>query len=109
MLGFGIPYGNPDTVPAEEFRFDICGEMHEPVASNASGVRELVIPGGRCAVVRHTGWTDQIGGTIYPIYRDRLPSSGEDLRDHPIFFQYLSVYPETPIDQWQTDIDLPLV
>ena len=106
---FGIPRGNPDTVQAEEFRFDICGEIAEPVASNAYGVRELVIPGGRCAVVRHTGSTDHIGETIYPIYRDWLPSSGEELRDHPLFFHYLSVYPETPLDQWQTDIYIPLV
>jgi AraC family transcriptional regulator len=106
---FGIPYGNPDTVPAQEFRFDICGEIDEPVASNTYGVRELVIPGGRCAVVRHTGSTEHIGETIYPIYRDWLPSSGEELRDHPLFFHYLSVYPETPLDQWQTDIFIPLV
>ncbi|KXU84882.1 AraC family transcriptional regulator [Paraburkholderia monticola] len=106
---FGIPRGNPDTVPEAEFRFDICGEIDEPVASNAYGVRELVIPGGRCAVVRHTGSTDHIGETIYPIYRDWLPSSGEELRDQPLFFQYLSVYPETPLAQWQTDIYIPLV
>ena len=106
---FGIPRGNPDTVPAEEFRFDVCGEIDEPVASNAYGVRELMIPGGRCAVVRHTGSTDHIGETIYPIYRDWLPSSGEELRDHPLFFQYLSVYPETPLHRWQTDIYIPLV
>jgi AraC family transcriptional regulator len=106
---FGIPRGNPDTVPEAEFRFDICGEIDERVASNAYGVRELVIPGGRCKVVRHTGSTDHIGETIYPIYRDWLPSSGEELRDQPLFFQYLSVYPETPLAQWQTDIYIPLV
>jgi AraC family transcriptional regulator len=106
---FGIPRNNPDTTPADDFRFDICGEIDEAVAPNAYGVRELVIPGGRCAVVRHTGSTDHVGETIYPIYRDWLPASGEELRDHPLFFHYLSVSPETPQDQWQTDIYLPLV
>lgn len=106
---FGIPHGNPDTTPAEDFRFEICGEIDEAVAPNAFGVRELVIPSGRCAVVRHTGSTDHIGESIYPIYRDWLPASGEELRDCPLFFQYLSVYPETPQDQWQTDIFIPLV
>jgi AraC family transcriptional regulator len=105
---FGIPHNNPDTTPAEEFRFDICAEIDEPVAQNVYGVREHVIPGGRCAVVRHTGSTDHIGETIYPIYRDWLPASGEELRDHPLFFHYLSVYPDTPLDQWQTDIYIPL-
>jgi AraC family transcriptional regulator len=106
---FAIPYSNPDTTPADQFRFDICGEIDEAVAPNEYGVRELVIPGGRCAVVRHVGSTDHIGETIYPIYRDWLPESGEELRDHPLFFHYLSVYPETPQDQWQTDIYIPLV
>jgi AraC family transcriptional regulator len=106
---FGIPRGNPDTTPPDQFRFDICGEIDEPVRPNAHGVRELVIPGGRCAVVRHVGSTDHIGETIYPVYRDWLPTSGEELRDQPLFFHYLSVYPETPQEQWQTDIYIPLV
>jgi len=106
---FGIPHNNPDTTPEDEFRFDICGEIAEPVAPNAYGVREIVIPGGRCAVVRHTGSTDHIGETIYPIYRDWLPSSAEELRDHPLFFHYVSVCLEASPDQWQTDIYIPLV
>jgi AraC family transcriptional regulator len=105
---FGIPYGNPDTTPPEDFRFDICGEIHEPVAPNTFGVREIVIPGGRCVVVRHTGSPDHIGESIYPVYRDWLPASGEELRDHPLFFHYLSVFPQTPQDQWQTDVYVPL-
>ncbi len=105
---FGISHANPDTTPPEAFRFDVCGEIHEAVVSNACGVRELVIPGGRCAVVRHVGSPDHIGESIYPVYRDWLPASGEELRDHPLFFDYLSVYPETPLEQWQTDIYIPL-
>lgn len=105
---FGIPFGNPDTTPAEEFRFAICGEIHEAVAANAFGVTERVIPGGRCVVVRHVGSPDHIGESIYPIYRDWLPTSGEELRDQPLFFDYLSISPETPQDQWQTDIYVPL-
>jgi AraC family transcriptional regulator len=106
---FGIPRNNPDTTPADAFRFDICGEIDQAVAANDYGVRELVIPSGRCAVVRHSGSTDHIGETIYPIFRDWLPASGEELRDHPLFFHYPSVFPETPQDQWQTDIYIPLV
>jgi AraC family transcriptional regulator len=105
---FGIAFGNPDTTPADEFRFAICGEVREAVSANEFGVTERVIPGGRCVVVRHTGSPDHIAESIYPIYRDWLPGSGEELRDHPLFFEYLSVFPETPQDQWQTDIYVPL-
>lgn len=105
---FGIPYTNPDTTPPQAFRFAICGEIHEAVAPNTFGVREIVIAAGRYVVVRHVGSPDHIGETIYPIYRDWLPASGEELRDQPLFFNYLSVYPETPQDQWQTDVYIPL-
>jgi AraC family transcriptional regulator len=105
---FGIPYGNPDTTPPHAFRFAICGEIDEEVTPNEFGVRPLVIPGGRYVVVRHAGSPDHIGETVYPIYRDWLPASGEELRDQPLFFHYLSVYPETPQDQWQTDVYVPL-
>ena len=106
---FGIPYDNPDTTPPEAFRFDICGELAEPLAPNTFGVRELLMPACRCAVVRHVGSTDAIGETIYPVFRDWLPASGEELRDQPLFFHYLSVHPETAPEQWQTDIYIPLV
>ncbi|MBH3388103.1 AraC family transcriptional regulator [Pseudomonas putida] len=105
---FGIPYDNPDTTPPHAFRFAVCGEMNEAVQPNEFGVHERVIPAGRCAVFRHSGSPDYIGETIYPLYRDWLPLSNEELRDHPLFFQYLSVYPETPLEQWETDIYVPL-
>jgi len=105
---FGIPNGNPDITPPEAFRFTICGETHEAVSPNEFGVREIIIPGGRCVVVRHSGSPNQVGKTIYPIYRDWLPASKEERRDQTLFFEYLSVYPETPQDQWQTDIYIPL-
>lgn len=103
----GIPYGNPGATP-QAWRFIICGEIHEAVAPNTFGVYETTIAGGRCAVVRHMGSTDRIGETIYSLYRDWLPASGEALGDQPIFFDYLSVYPETAQDQRQTDIYVPL-
>ena len=106
---FGIPFSNPDTTPAEDFRFAVGGEISEDVRPNAQGVRELLIAGGRYAVVRHQGSTNRIDESIYPLYRDWLPGSGEELRDEPLFFHYLSVYPETPQELWQTDIYVPLV
>lgn len=105
---FGIPFNNPDTTPPEDFRFAVCGEIEEDIKPNAAGIGELRIAGGRYAVVRHQGSPDTIGETIYPVYRDWLPSSGEELRDDPLFFHYLSIFPQTPLEQWQTDIYLPL-
>jgi len=37
-----------------------------------------------------------------------LPSSGEELRDFPLYFHYLNLLPDTPENELMTDIYLPL-
>jgi len=105
---FGIAYDDPDTTEPEHFRFDICGSVTEPVPDNPQGVVNKLIPGGRCAVVRHFGSHDRIGESAYYLYREWLPRSGEELRDYPLFFHYLNLIPETPEHELVTDIYLPL-
>lgn len=105
---FGIAYDNPETTEPGKFRFDICGSVNAEVADNLQGVVNKVIPGGRCAVVRHLGSREQIDESIHPLFRDWLPGSGEELRDFPLFFHYLNLIPETPEHALITDIYLPL-
>lgn len=105
---FGIAYDNPDTTEPEKFRFDICGEVKADVPSNPQGVVEKVIPGGRCARVRHLGSHLRLGESIYPMYRHWLPASNEELRDFPLYFHYLNLLPETAEADLVTDIYLPL-
>ena len=105
---FGIAYDDPEATPPENFRFDIGGSVAAPVPENPQGVVNKVIPGGRCAVVRHFGSHDRIGESAIYLYREWLPKSGEDLRDFPIFFHYLNLIPETPEHDLVTDIHLPL-
>jgi AraC family transcriptional regulator len=105
---FGIAYDDPDTTDPERFRFDICGEVAAPVPENPQGVVDGVIPAGRCAQVRHLGSHDRIGESIYPLYREWLPGSGEELRDFPLFFSYLNLMPDVPEHELVTEIYLPL-
>lgn len=105
---FGIVYDNPHTTAPEDFRFDLCGEVSTSVPANTQGVINKVIPGGRCAVVRHHGSHHRIGESAYYLYREWLPGSGEDLRDFPLFFHYLNLIPETPKHELVTDVYLPL-
>lgn len=106
---FGIVHDNPDTTAPEAFRFDICSSVSKDISENAQGVTNSVIPAGRCAVVRHVGSHDRIAESIYPLYREWLPNSGESLRDFPLYFHYLNLMPETPEHELQTDIYLPLL
>ena len=106
---FGIAYDNPDTTEPDAFRFDICGEVLADVPANPQGVVTKLIPGGRCARVRHHGTHTRLGeSVIYPLYRDWLPQSGEELRDFPLYFHYLNLLPDTPEHELVTDVYLPL-
>ena len=105
---FGVPWGDPEAMEPEEFRFDICGAVTRPVRPNDHGVVTKAIPGGRCAVVRHHGSTDAISETVYALYRDWLPESGESPRDFPCFFHYIERMPRVSEHQQVTDVYLPI-
>jgi AraC family transcriptional regulator len=105
---YGIAYDDPKTTPATDFRFDICGSIMAPVPANRHGLVTKTIPGGRCAVVRHEGSPDHISGSVYHLYRNWLPHSGEELRDFPVYFHYLNLKANTPEHELLTDVHLPL-
>jgi len=106
---FGIPYSDPETIDPEDFTFDICGSVvREIPEDNVQGVVNGVIPGGRCAIVRHLGSHDQIIVKVRLIFREWLPGSGEELRDFPIWFHYQNFFPEVAEHELITDIYLPL-
>lgn len=105
---YGVPYSDPEQTEPEKFRFDICGSILEPIPENNYGIITKQIPGGRCAVVRHLGSHDLLGESVYYLYRDWLPKSGEELRDFPVYFQYLNSKFTTPEHDLVTDVHLPL-
>ncbi|MDD2770019.1 MAG: AraC family transcriptional regulator [Methylococcus sp.] len=105
---FGIAYDDPETTEPAKFRFDICGSVTSEVPANPQGIVNKLIPGGRCAVVRHFGSHDRLGDSAYYLYREWLPESGEELRDFPLFFHYLNLMPDAPEHELVTDVYLPL-
>ncbi|MCC7824005.1 GyrI-like domain-containing protein, partial [Klebsiella pneumoniae] len=46
--------------------------------------------------------------SVWFLYRDWLPASGETLRDFPVYFRYLNFVHEVAEHELQTDIYLPL-
>ncbi|HHG3515564.1 AraC family transcriptional regulator [Vibrio parahaemolyticus] len=106
---FGIPYGDPSQVPEKEFRFDIGGSHIGDVPENPFGIKAGFIPAGRCAMVLHKGSHDTIGETIYPLYQQWLPTSGEELREFPMFFLYLNFVHEVDECDLLTEVYLPIL
>lgn len=105
---FGVVRYNPETTPPGEFHFDICGTVEGEVPPNPQGVTNGVIPGGRCAVLRHRGSHERLGESVRRLVTDWLPASGETRRDAPVFFHYLDAGTDTPEGALQTDVYLPI-
>ena len=98
------PVGDDDS----DCHYDLCAATNQAVAPNAFGVVEKVIPGGRCAVLRHTGSEAHLGQAVHYLYSQWLPDSGEELRDFPLYFQRVTFFPDVPEHEAVTDIFLPL-
>lgn len=84
---FGFAYDDPKITPPAEFRFDLAITIPEQLVLKGEVV-EKRLPAGRYAVTMHKGSHDNMGDTVYALYRDWLPKSGEELADLPCIFCY---------------------
>jgi len=105
---FNIHYDDPAQTAPENFRLGMCAATDRPVTANSYGVVADIIPGGRCAVLRHVGSDDHLGASIRHLYAEWLPESGEELRDFPLFGQRISFFPDVPEHEACSDLFLPL-
>lgn len=105
---FNLVYDNPHTTEPDAFRMDICCEVSGPVEPNPEGVVAKTIPSGRCAHIRCQGGDDALEVCLSHLYGGWLPSSGESVRDFPLFFQRVRFFPEVPEHEAITDVFLPL-
>ena len=53
------------------------------------------------------GWS-RLGETVRYLYSEWLPLCGKELRDFPLYFQRVSLFPDVPEFEAITDVFLPL-
>ena len=68
-----------------------------------------VIPGGRCAVLRLVGGSDDLEAAALFLYRDWLPASGHEPRDFPLYCRRVTFFPDVPEHEAVTELYLPLL
>lgn len=105
---FNLLHDNLEEVAPEDFRMGLCAATDREVKENPHGVVGGTIPGGRCAVLRHTGSDDTLGASVRYLYAEWLPTSGEEPRDFPLFLQRVRFFPDVPEHEAVTDVLLPL-
>lgn len=91
-----------------DYSVDLCVGTDHPVAAHGAAIKASEIPGGRCAVLRVVGHTDNLEPAALTLYRDWLPASGEEVRDFPLYCQRLSFFPEVAEHEAVAELFLPL-
>ena len=95
-------------VPAD-YSMDLCAGTDQPIEPNDVQIKGGVIPGGRCAVLRYPGNTNNLEPAAQYLYREWLPTSGEEARDFPVYSQRrLAFMPEAPGHEVILELFLPL-
>lgn len=92
-----------------DYSMDLCVETDRPVAPDDAVMKAGVIPGGRCAVLRYPGNTNNLEPAATYLYREWLPASGEEARDFPVYCRRrLALIPEVPAHEVVVELFLPL-
>lgn len=105
---FNVFHSDPRTTPPAEYRMDLCVGTDRPIEAHGERIEAGTIPGGRCAVLRVVGNTDNLEPAGLYLYRDWLPASGEEARDFPLYCQRVTFFPEVPEHEAITELFLPL-
>jgi AraC family transcriptional regulator len=103
-----IFHSDPESVPPDEYRVDLCVATERKLSSTDACVTAGLIPAGRCAVLRLTGHSDNLRPAAVYLYRDWLQLHDEEPRDFPLYAQRISAFPDVAEHEAITDLILPL-
>ena len=101
---FTIFHCDPRTTAAADYQLSLCVATDRDIAGSEMGV----IPGGRRAVLRVVGHSDDLEPAALFLYRDWLPQSGEEPGDFPLYAERVRFFPDVPENEAITDLYLPL-
>ena len=78
-------FHSPQATAGDDFSVDLCAATGQPIPANQFGVSAGILPGGRCAVLRVVGESENLEAPALFLYRDWLPASGEEARTFHYF------------------------
>jgi AraC family transcriptional regulator len=103
----GLYHDDPSSVPASDLRAEACMTVPAEVEA-ADGIHILHLPPTRVAVLVFKGPYAELEGAYRFLYRDWLPTSGEEPADQPAREEYLNDCRTLPPAEWLTAIMVPL-
>ena len=106
---FGMPREDRRDAAPDGYEFDAMLAFDVPFESDTgAGVSAATLGGGRYARVRHVGAFTGLESLTDRVLAQWLPTSGEALREAPLYHQYLDDPEEVPEALLRTDIHIPL-
>lgn len=105
---FNLFYNDPETVPPDEFRMDICAGVESDFGNSNPRIHLSTIPGGSYARLRVSGIAGEMPQGASFLYREWLPASGRELRDFPFFCERVRFFADVAEADVITDLYLPL-
>ena len=105
---FTIWHGDPRTPGPDGVRIDLAVGIDRPERLAGEAISASEIPGGRRAVLRVVGSSDDLEAPASWLYGEWLPQSGEEAADLPLYCQRVSFFPDVPAHEAVTDLFLPL-
>ena len=104
---FGINWDDPEITPNEKVRYDACISIQNS-AEIEKAFSIKVIRGGKYLCFLYKGDYQNLGLVYNHIFRDWVIKMNYDLREEPIFEQYINNKEITPKEDLLTEIFIPI-
>lgn len=105
---FNLLYDDPASTPPADFRLGLGAALKGELPGGDELIEAAEIPPGRVARLRISGGDERLEPALLYLYRDWLPTSGERLRDYPLFLERIRFFPDVPAAEAVVDIFVPL-
>lgn len=106
-LCLGVGHDHPEITPWEKVRYDACITVNEAVRPEGDvGIQQVGC--GLYAITLHRGHFRTLGEVYERLCAEWVPDHGQLLRSAPSFEIYRSDPKTTPIDEFLTEIYIPL-
>lgn len=104
---YGINWDDPDITPVEKVRYDACISIQN-IAGLENAFSCKTIRGGKYLCFLYTGDYQNLSDVYNHIFREWIIKMNYELREEPIFEQYINNKETTPKEELQTEIFIPI-
>ena len=104
---YGINWDDPEITPIEKVRYDACISIQKDTLTETEFSSKTIF-GGKYLCFLYKGDYQNLGLVYNQIFRDWIIKKNYNLREEPIFEQYINNKAVTPTEDLLTEIFIPI-